>query len=91
MDPVTAALVVVSAALHPLWYALVKRDPDPNAAFVGLNAVFAAIALGHAGLRGGGVMRSTDGARTWSDCDLPADDVFSIAVSPGSRLKSWKT
>jgi uncharacterized membrane protein len=52
MDPVTAALVLASAALHPLWYALVKRDPDPNAAFVGLNAVFAVIALGHAGLRG---------------------------------------
>jgi photosystem II stability/assembly factor-like uncharacterized protein len=27
-------------------------------------------------------MRTTDGARTWSDCALPADDVFSIAVSP---------
>ena len=52
MDPVTAALVLASAVLHPLWYALVKRDPDPNAAFVGLNAVFAAIALGHAALRG---------------------------------------
>jgi drug/metabolite transporter (DMT)-like permease len=48
----TAALVLASAALHPLWYALVKRDPDPNAAFVGLNAVFAAIALGHAALKG---------------------------------------
>jgi drug/metabolite transporter (DMT)-like permease len=55
MDPLTAALVLASAALHPLWYALVKRDPDPNAAFVGLNAVFAAIALGHAALRGAGL------------------------------------
>src|SRR5262245_52599289 len=36
----------------------------------------------YAGLRGGGVMRTTDGARTWSDTGLPADDVFSIAVSP---------
>ncbi len=51
LDPITAALVLTSAALHPLWYALVKRDPDPDAAFVGLNAGFALLALGHAGLR----------------------------------------
>src|SRR5262245_52327010 len=36
----------------------------------------------YAGLRGGGVVRTSDGARTWADCGLPADDVFSIAVSP---------
>ena len=35
----------------------------------------------YAGLRGGGVLRTTDGARTWLDCALPADDVFSLAVS----------
>jgi drug/metabolite transporter (DMT)-like permease len=52
MDPITAGLALASAALHPLWYALVKRDPDPDAAFVGLNAVFALIALAHAGLAG---------------------------------------
>src|SRR3972149_1785959 len=45
MDPFTAALVLASAALHPLWYALVKRDPDPHAAFIGLNAGLALIAL----------------------------------------------
>jgi photosystem II stability/assembly factor-like uncharacterized protein len=43
-------------------------DPqDPDAVF--------------AGLRGGGVRRTTDGGRTWVDCDLPAPDVFSVAVS----------
>ena len=36
----------------------------------------------YAGLRGGGVKRTTDGAGTWADCGLPADDVFSVAVSP---------
>ena len=36
----------------------------------------------YAGLRGGGVGRSSDGGRTWADCRLPADDVFSVAVSP---------
>lgn len=52
MDPATAALVLASAALHPLWYALVKRDADPDAAFVGLNAGLALIALVHARLIG---------------------------------------
>ncbi len=34
-----------------------------------------------AGLREEGVRRSTDGARTWIDCELPAPGVFSLAVS----------
>ena len=34
------------------------------------------------GLRGGGVRRTTDGGRTWEDCELPGRDVFSLAVSP---------
>ena len=36
----------------------------------------------YAGLLGGGVRRSDDGARTWNDCGLLAGDVFSVAVSP---------
>jgi photosystem II stability/assembly factor-like uncharacterized protein len=36
----------------------------------------------YAGLLGGGVRRTLDGGRGWADCRLPADDVFSIAVSP---------
>jgi photosystem II stability/assembly factor-like uncharacterized protein len=35
----------------------------------------------YAGLRDGGVRRSTDGGRTWIDCGLPAPQVFSLAVS----------
>jgi photosystem II stability/assembly factor-like uncharacterized protein len=35
----------------------------------------------YAGLLGGGVRRSDDAARTWSDCNLRAGDVFSVAVS----------
>jgi photosystem II stability/assembly factor-like uncharacterized protein len=35
----------------------------------------------YAGLLGGGVHRTRDGGRSWDDCRLPADDVFSIAVS----------
>ncbi|MBD0290019.1 MAG: hypothetical protein ICV74_02090 [Thermoleophilia bacterium] len=36
----------------------------------------------YAGLRGGGVRRSEDGGRIWSDCGLPEPEVFSLAVSP---------
>lgn len=35
----------------------------------------------YAGLLGGGVRRTRDGGRSWDDCRLPADDVFSLAVS----------
>jgi photosystem II stability/assembly factor-like uncharacterized protein len=35
----------------------------------------------YAGLREGGVRRSTDGGHTWVDCGLPAPQVFSLAVS----------
>ena len=35
----------------------------------------------YAGLRDGGVRRSTDGGRAWIDCGLPAPQVFSLAVS----------
>jgi photosystem II stability/assembly factor-like uncharacterized protein len=35
----------------------------------------------YAGLRDGGVRRTTDGGRTWVDCALPAPQVFSLAVS----------
>jgi BNR/Asp-box repeat len=36
----------------------------------------------YAGLREGGVRRSTDGGRSWVDCGLPEPGVFSLAVSP---------
>jgi photosystem II stability/assembly factor-like uncharacterized protein len=35
----------------------------------------------YAGLVEGGVRRTTDGGRTWTDCDLPQPGVFSLAVS----------
>ena len=34
-----------------------------------------------AGCRGAGVWESGDGGRTWRDAELPAPDVFSVAVS----------
>jgi photosystem II stability/assembly factor-like uncharacterized protein len=36
----------------------------------------------YAGLRDGGVRRTSDGGRSWVDCQLPDPDVFSLAVSP---------
>ncbi|HEY1370425.1 MAG TPA: hypothetical protein VGF23_25070 [Gaiellaceae bacterium] len=35
----------------------------------------------YAGLVDGGVRRTTDGGRTWTDCELPESGVFSLAVS----------
>jgi photosystem II stability/assembly factor-like uncharacterized protein len=35
----------------------------------------------YAGLREGGVRRTTDGGASWIDCELPAEGVFSLAVS----------
>jgi hypothetical protein len=35
----------------------------------------------YAGLREGGVRRTSDEGRTWVDCELPAPGVFSVAVS----------
>jgi photosystem II stability/assembly factor-like uncharacterized protein len=36
----------------------------------------------YAGLREGGVRRSTDAGRSWVDCHLPEAGVYSLAVSP---------
>jgi hypothetical protein len=36
----------------------------------------------YAGLREGGVRRTSDAGRTWADCGLPEPGVFSLAVSP---------
>jgi photosystem II stability/assembly factor-like uncharacterized protein len=35
----------------------------------------------YAGLGGGGVRRTSDGCRSWKDCELPEPAVFSLAVS----------
>src|SRR6266542_1268413 len=37
-----------------------------------------------AGLRAGGVRKTTDGGRAWKDCGLPQPGVFSLAVSPAN-------
>ncbi len=47
--------MLASAALHPLWNALVKRDPNPESAYLGLMATMAVLALAH-GLAAGSPM-----------------------------------
>jgi photosystem II stability/assembly factor-like uncharacterized protein len=39
----------------------------------------------YAGLREGGVRKTSDGGKTWTDCGLPQPGVFSLAVSPVDR------
>jgi len=47
MEPAIAALVLLSAVLHPLWNAIIKREPRPDGAFVGFVALLGLIALVH--------------------------------------------
>ena len=40
-------MVLLSAALHPLWNAMIKRDAQPEGAFVGNGAMLVILAGGH--------------------------------------------
>ncbi len=40
----------------------------------------------YAGLREGGVRRSSDAGRSWVDCELPVPDVFSLAVGADGAI-----
>lgn len=52
MDPTVAALVLMSAALHPLWNAMIKRDRRPEGAFMALFFGMSLSALAHALIAG---------------------------------------
>jgi drug/metabolite transporter (DMT)-like permease len=45
MEPSVAALVLLSAVLHPLWNALIKRGGGPEASFLGLMVMIALLSL----------------------------------------------
>lgn len=47
-----AAMVLLSALLHPLWNALIKRDPRPEGAFIGLVTLLLVFSGGHALIAG---------------------------------------
>ena len=52
MDPVLAMLVLVSAGLHPLWNALIKSDPRPEGAFLGVMVLLALLGGAHSVVAG---------------------------------------
>ncbi len=52
MDPVLTMLVLVSAGLHPLWNALIKRDPRPEGAFLGVMVLLVVLGGAHALIAG---------------------------------------
>ena len=56
MDPLVATLVLVSAALHPLWNLMVKRSPRPEGAFFVLTAQLALFGLVHALVTGADIL-----------------------------------
>jgi drug/metabolite transporter (DMT)-like permease len=48
MDLAIAAMVLVSATIHPVWNLLLKKEPDPQLGYLGLTIVLALCALLHA-------------------------------------------
>lgn len=56
MDFTIAAMVVVSALMHPIWNLFLKREPDGQLGYLGLTAVLASCALVHALVAGSDIM-----------------------------------
>ncbi|MGQ0664126.1 MAG: EamA family transporter [Pseudomonadota bacterium] len=60
MDASVAGLVLASAFLHPLWNALIKRDPDPGIAYLTMILGFVVLALAHALAKGVDLMAAIE-------------------------------
>ena len=60
MDPLVATLVLVSAALHPLWNLLVKRSPRPEGAFFILTVQLSLFGLIHALVIGADILAAAE-------------------------------
>ena len=56
MEPSVAAVVLLSAALHPLWNALIKRGATPESSFMGLMVMIAVLSLATVGVIGADLM-----------------------------------
>lgn len=52
MEPPIATLVLLSAALHPMWNALIKKDDNPEQAYLVLTMLLMVAGGGHALLAG---------------------------------------
>ncbi len=84
MEPVALALVLLSAFLHALWNALLKRHEDPEAAMVGVTAV--AVVLGGLwalGLRGEAF--PTRGGWMWGLCAGAWEGVYLFSLARSLR------
>ncbi|WP_207477847.1 EamA family transporter [Arenibaculum pallidiluteum] len=79
-----AGLVLLSAALHPLWNALVKRDASPAGAFLGLAAVLAAIGLVQVAA-GGGAICPPPGTWPLLAASVAGQTVYGVALVTALR------
>lgn len=52
MGPAIAALVLLSAVIHPVWNLLIKKEPDPQLGYLGLTVSLSLCGLVHALLSG---------------------------------------
>jgi len=59
MEPYIAGMVLLSAAIHPLWNVLLKNEPDPQLGYLGLTVVLVVCALIHTIMSGADVMAGT--------------------------------
>lgn len=66
-------LVLISAALHPLWNLLIKKDPEPESAFLTLTILTGLVGLVHGLIAG-------------SDFWLTPDQWMLVGISVGGQL-----
>lgn len=58
MSPAIAAMVIVSAVIHPVWNLLLKKEPDPQLGFLGLTFALTVCGLIHALISGADLFRA---------------------------------
>ncbi len=60
MSPFLALLVLVSAAIHPVWNLLLKRNADPRLVYLALTATLSLCGLVHALIVGADILAAID-------------------------------
>ena len=60
MDPLIAALVLASAAIHPFWNLLLKREADPQRAYLGLTVTLCLCGLVNSLVAGADLWAATE-------------------------------
>ena len=84
MEPFLALLVLVSAALHPVWNASVKRDERPEGALLAIMVIMGLIAGGHALLAGYDLMAV---GRVWPWLAMSCAGVILYSTSLATTLR----